>query len=253
MKLLKLAAIIGSLSLLGGCSAFNVGEQPPECGVESSGIDCVSAREVWAATDTYSNLEGMTAAQVRNEAARNDPNSASYSAGQAVSKVDCDDDECKTTKVSSNPWEHNTTANKPLSAKDRSAAYGRFQEERLHLPSADPLAVRSTPDILRITIAPYQNENDVLVMPVQYFAEVEKRKWIIGEKASTNIGTRTPTAVRALSRSATIASQAGTSDVGGMGVSSRQSAKEFNFEGIVPPEAMEAAARTVGNSTKYNK
>lgn len=249
MKLLKLAAIIGSLSLLGGCSAFNVGEEPPECGVGAEGIDCVSAREVWAATDTYSNLEGMTAAQVRNEAARNDPSAANYSVGQ----TDCDDDECKASKASTNPWEHNTTANKPLSTKDRAAAYGRYQEERLHLPSADPLAVRSTPDILRITIAPYQNENDVLVMPVQYFAEVEKRKWIIGEKASTGIGTRTPTAVRALSRSATMASQSATSNTGGMGVSTRQPAQEFNFEGVVPPEAMEAAARAVGNSSKYNQ
>ncbi|MEF1336376.1 TraV family lipoprotein [Vibrio rotiferianus] len=253
MKLLKLAAIIGSLSLLGGCSAFNVGEEPPECGVGATGIDCVSAREVWAATDTYSNLEGMTAAQVRNEAARNDPNSASYSAGHTAVKDDCDDDECETTKVKSDPWEHNTAANKPLSTKDRSAAYGRYQEERLHLPSADPLAVRSTPDILRITIAPYQNENDVLVMPVQYFAEVEKRKWIIGDKASTGIGTRTPAAVRALSRSATMASQSTPSNTGGMGVSTRQPAQEFNFEGVVPPEAMEAAAKAVGNSSQFNQ
>lgn len=251
MKLLKLASIIGSLSLLGGCSVFSVGEAPPDCGVEASGIDCVSAREVWSATDTYSNLEGMTAAQVRNEAARNDPSTTRYSVGKSSENEDCDD--CETSEAKTAPWEHNTSANKPLSAEERAAAYGRYHEERLHLPSADPLAVRSTPDILRITIAPYQNEKDVLVMPVQYFTEVEKRKWIIGEKASTGVGTRTPAAVRALSRSATLATQSATSNMGGMGVSSRQAPKEFNFEGVVPPEAMEAAARAVGNSSKFNK
>jgi len=233
MNVIKALSVIVAAAVLGGCSVFSIGEAPPECAVDGGGVDCVSTREVWAATDTYSNLEGMTAKQVKEEAQRNDPNVSAYKSqgNQATS------DSTAKTQVTKQ-----TTA--PLSVEQRSAAYGRFQEERLQLPSADPLAVREAPQILRVTVAPYVNSNDSLVMPVQVFAEVEKRTWTIGEKASQNVNTRTPTAVRALSASASQASQDIPQDTGGLGVEARPTPSNYNFEGIIPPSVQTAVENT---------
>lgn len=215
-KFLKLGAVSVTLSLLQACSIMGVGEEPPECGVDKSGVDCVSAREVFAATDTYQSLEGMTAEEVKIEAAKNDPSSVTKNKG--VKGGDVDFERLERSKQ-----------NQPLSPEDRARVYGNFQDERLNLPSADPLAVRSTPDILRVTIAPYVDESDNLHMPNQFYVEVEKRKWIIGDKASMNANRITPTAVRALSRSATDSKQSNPNDSGGFGVRSRQPINENDF------------------------
>lgn len=205
----KLAVIVSSISLLQACSVLGVGEEPPECGVDKEGVDCVSAREVFAATDTYQSLEGMTAEEVKQEAARNDPSSVTTYKGQKA--LDIDNERLERSKQ-----------NQPLSPEDRARIYGKFQDERLNLPSADPLAVRSTPDILRITVAPYVDESDNLHMPNQFYVEVEKRKWIIGDKASMGVNSLAPTNVRALSVSATNANQSKPSNGSGFGVNTRQ-------------------------------
>lgn len=212
------------ISVLSGCGSIGIGEEPEDCGDGKDGVGCVSAREIISATNTRTNLEGMSTEEVQKIAYENDP--SSYNATPPPSANE-------DTEKSSVPPQVPTQA--PLSAAERSAAYGRFQEERLHLPSADPLAVRNTPDILRVTFAPFIDENDRLNMPSQAFIEVEKRQWIIGEKASDKVYSRTPTAVRALSVSASQAAQSKPKDTGGMGVETRQPQNEYNFEAILPP------------------
>lgn len=214
--LFPIAAII---SLTSGCSVISIGEEPPECAVGATGVDCVTAREVWAATDTLDSLEGMTAEQVRREAMRNDPSSVKRTVNPNIQRI-----------------ESGTVNTTQPSAEERAQAYGRFQEERLHLPSPDPLAVREAPGILRVTIAPYHNELDHLVMPTQLFAEVETRKWTIGKKAYTNTNRVSPTAVRAKSVSAAQLNKTNPSDNSGMGVKTRENAKEYDFEGVIPPQ-----------------
>lgn len=218
-KLTLAAASVASLTL-SGCSVFTVGEEPPECAVNTGGVDCVSARQVWAATDTYSNLEGLTADEVRREAAKNDPGSdkSNTATGTGIAAMNLG----------------GGAVTPPPSAEERAEAYGRFQEERLHLPSPDPLAVRETPKILRITVAPYTNENDHLVMPSQLFAEVEQRTWTIGTQATKHTNRITPTNIRSQSASTSQLSSDTPRDAGGMGIDVRQQPKEFDFEGIIP-------------------
>ncbi|WP_160295741.1 TraV family lipoprotein [Photobacterium angustum] len=200
---------------MSGCSVISIGEEPPECAVGATGVDCVSAREVWAATDTLDSLEGMTAEQVRQEAMRNDPSSVSVQSGNNIPRA-------------------SSAVSPPPSASERAEAFGRFQEERLHMPSPDPLAVREAPGILRVTIAPYHNELDHLVMPTQLFAEVETRKWTVGKKAYTNTNRISPTAVRAKSVSTSQLNKDQPNDTSGLGIKTREQPKEYDFEGVIP-------------------
>ncbi len=224
----KLTLTLVASTVLGGCSAFQIGEEPPVCSVDAEyGVECVTAREVWAATDTHANLEGMTAQEVRREAEKNDParlrNPSSAASNQS--------------SLYRNNEQLEQQVNAPESPEVRAAAYGRFQEERLHLPSPDPLAVREAPGILRVTVASYVDEKDRLNFPPQVFAEVEKRTWTIGTKANQNTNRITPTSVRATSRSVTQTGLNQPVDNGGMGVSKRPNPKEFDLEGIVPAGA----------------
>lgn len=212
-----------SATMLNGCSVFTIGEEPPECMVDVNlGVACVSAREVWAATDTYDNLTGMTASEVRQEAAKNDP-SKTGSENTAQQRDLYKYDEVPTRN-----------SNQPASVEERSAAYSRYQEERLHLPSPDPLAIRETPGILRVTISPFIDKSDRLNMPPQIFAEVEKRTWTIGTEAYKNTNRITPTSIRSTSRTVTRTGMDAPIDNGGMGVKSRPKAKDFDLEGIIP-------------------
>ncbi|MDA0152466.1 TraV family lipoprotein [Vibrio sp. Makdt] len=226
-KLTKLTIALAATTVLGGCSAFQIGEEPPECSVDGQyGVECVTAREVWAATDTHANLEGMTAAEVRREAEKNDPARLRSSTSQ----------QGDSSSLYSNNEQLEQPVNEPASAEERAAAYGRFQEERLHLPSPDPLAVREAPGILRVTVASYVDESDRLNFPPQVFAEVEKRTWTIGTKANENTNRITPTSVRATSRSITNTGLDTPDDNSGMGVKTRPNPKEYDFEGIIPNE-----------------
>ncbi|MEZ8733712.1 TraV family lipoprotein [Vibrio sp. 10N.239.312.D08] len=226
-NLTKLTMAITTTAVLGGCSAFQIGEEPPECSVDSHyGVECVTAREVWAATDTHANLEGMTASEVRREAAKNDPSRVNNPTSTAGANAD----------LYRNNEQLDKAVNVPDSPQKRAEAYGRFQEERLHLPSPDPLAVREAPGILRVTVASYVDESDRLNFPPQVFAEVEKRTWTIGTKANENTNRVTPTSVRATSRSITNTGLNQPTDNSGMGVQTRPKAQEFNFEGIIPSD-----------------
>ena len=220
----QLLAVLVSIFSLSGCSVLTVGEEPEYCGVDGKGINCVSAREVWAATDTYDNLHGMTKDQVQREARKNDP----ASGGSFV--------EQESKSIYSNNVGRDTQKNKPLPASERAEAFGRFQEERLHLPSPDPLAVREVPGILRITIAPYIDATDRVNFPSQVFAEVEKRTWTIGIDASKHANRVTPTALRATSKVTSETNLDQPMD-SGMGINSRLRAQEMNLEGIVPTAA----------------
>lgn len=206
-----------SVLLMTGCSAINIGEEPPECAVGATGVDCVTSREVWAATDTLNSLEGMTAEQVRQEAIRNDPSAVKTNTTNNITRV-----------VS--------PVTPPPSAKERAESFGRFQEERLHLPSPDPLAIREAPGILRVTIAPYHNELDYLVMPTQLFAEVETRKWTIGKKAYAHTNRIAPTSVRAKSVSTAQLNKDVPVDNNGLGIKTRGNAQEYDFEGVIPQD-----------------
>ncbi|ELA8176718.1 TraV family lipoprotein [Vibrio alginolyticus] len=224
----KLTLALVASTALGGCSAFQIGEEPPECSVDQQyGVECVTAREVWAATDTHANLEGMTASEVRREAEKNDPARLRNPSSQTG----------QNPTLYRNNEQLDKNVNAPESPEKRAAAYGRFQEERLHLPSPDPLAVREAPGILRVTVASYVDESDRLNFPPQVFAEVEKRTWTIGTKANQNTNRITPTSVRATSRSVTNTGLDKPADNSGMGIQTRPNAQEFNLEGIVPNDA----------------
>ncbi|MCQ1058395.1 TraV family lipoprotein [Photobacterium sp. ZSDE20] len=221
-----------SLLFLAGCSSIGVGETPIDCGDDDlNGIGCVSTREVWGATDTYDHLEGMTKAEVQEEAHRNNPD-VNLNPAQKRKQEEQGKGSRNTKNSADLPdssYEHYPTP------YERAAAYGRYINELNNLPSADPLAVRNTPDILRVTIAPYVDNADRLRMPAQSFIEIERRSWAIGRSASENTNRITPVNIRAKSRSANIVNGNTEVDENGFEIRTRRPQQEFNFEGILPP------------------
>ncbi|MUJ20378.1 TraV family lipoprotein [Aliivibrio fischeri] len=224
-----------SVLSLSGCSIMGVGEEPPKCGADGQGIACVSTRDVWGATDKYSDLVGMTAEEVKAEAEANDQTPDLNPAKQRAleSQTKSSSNEVNNSEVGDSSAVNLKYNNYPT-PQERAAAYGRFQNERFNMPSADPLAVRETPDILRVTIAPYIDDNDHLRMPVQSFIEVEKRTWIVGEKASKNTRVLTPVNIRTQSASAARVNGNKPVDSNGMGVETRPPQAEYDFSGMVP-------------------
>lgn len=65
-------------------------------------------------------------------------------------------------------------------------------QNRLLEPLAGPMPVREAPQVMRVWVAPYNDENDDLHWPSFVFTEITKRRWSIGETAAGETVTLTP-------------------------------------------------------------
>lgn len=63
---------------------------------------------------------------------------------------------------------------------------------RLLEPLTGPMPIREAPQVMRIWIAPYNDENDDLHWPSYVFSEITKRRWSIGEMAAAETVVLTP-------------------------------------------------------------
>lgn len=63
---------------------------------------------------------------------------------------------------------------------------------RLLEPLSGPMPIREAPQVMRIWVAPYNDENDDLHWPSYVFSEITKRRWTIGEMAAAETVVLTP-------------------------------------------------------------
>lgn len=63
---------------------------------------------------------------------------------------------------------------------------------RLLQPINQPMPVREAPEVMRVWVAPYNDENDDLHWPSYVFTEITKRRWSIGEDAAGQAVILTP-------------------------------------------------------------
>lgn len=59
-------------------------------------------------------------------------------------------------------------------------------------PLAQPMPIREAPQVMRVWVAPYTDENDDLHWPSFVYTEITKRRWSIGEEAAPEAVILTP-------------------------------------------------------------
>jgi len=147
---MKSKAIFSLLSaiVLSGCANFGMGEPDFACDAEGNGVSCMSAKEVYALTETPGPVT-----QARVDAAN---------AKEQES----------TPQMTSGAWRESEKG------KDQSTAAAR------HLPeSTDPLPLRTPARVMRVWVAPWESQSGDLNVTGLVYTELEERQWTVGVPA----------------------------------------------------------------------
>lgn len=136
----------GFLATLSGCSALNIGESEYACPGMPNGVQCMSAREVYAETDNGRVPRPMSPEDVEKQA-----------------EADSEDEE--TRKTSSEKVERDEVIDNYVSPR---------------LPNK-PVPIRTPAQVMRIWVAPWEDTNGDLIVTGYVYTEIEPRRWVIGK------------------------------------------------------------------------
>lgn len=173
LSLTKPYIISLALITLSGCASFlEVGEPPTECPEAiNGGVTCTSARDVWEMTNN------------KNSLTNEDKIKEQKSKGHTVINEDGDE-------------VHVTPKYPGGTPEERRAIYTDYKQNRDTLAAPEPIAVRQKAKILRVLVNSWEDDFGRLHMPGYTYAEIEKRKWVIGRGASENPARITPLSIR---------------------------------------------------------
>lgn len=135
-----------SLAVLAGCGALNPYKSDFGCEGHPDGVNCMSARDVYRETDYKSALT---------------PEDKTDKKGN------------KKTKKLDNEIPPPAAAVSPAADPPTSAVQG--------MPYEGPLPLRTTAQVMRIWVAPWESQDGALNMATYLYAEVVERKWMVGE------------------------------------------------------------------------
>lgn len=144
---LKTAAALGLAVLVSGCSAFNIGESEYGCSGLPQGVQCMSTRDVYQLTNN-GNVPTPLATNERPEAAV--------------------------------PAEGGTTG--IAQGEDPNDVVSNYVAPRL---PDQPIPIRTPAQVMRVWIAPWEDDNGDLVVTGYLYTEIEPRRWVIGDQAPT--------------------------------------------------------------------
>ncbi|MEW6657362.1 MAG: type IV conjugative transfer system lipoprotein TraV [Thermodesulfobacteriota bacterium] len=133
-------------ALLTGCSTLNPYNSDFGCEGHPDGVNCMSAREVYRETDYKSSL----------------------------SREDMQDK--KGNKKGKRPDEQH-----PAAASSVNPAVDPPTSAVQGMPYEGPLPLRTTAQVMRIWVAPWESRDGALNMPSYIYVEVVERKWTVGE------------------------------------------------------------------------
>lgn len=137
--------LVGAAVSVAGCAEFGIGKSEYSCPGIIGGVACVSARDVYQATDDRDSLRGDPTAPKESE--------ASKGAGGDVA------------------------ASTPAAAAELQQA--SFRPVVPVMPD-NPVPYRKPAVVMRIWVAPWEDAVGDLHMPGTVFTEVEGRKWQLG-------------------------------------------------------------------------
>lgn len=138
-------ALVGATLVLSGCSTLNIGEGDYSCPGMPSGVQCMSARDVYAATN-----DGNVPRPMRSEQAQPEEGVL------ASSRV-------PTSSTSSGD-----------------VVIDNYVTPRL--PDR-PVPIRTPAQVMRIWVAPWEDTNGDLIVSGYVYTEIEPRRWVIGDGA----------------------------------------------------------------------
>lgn len=159
------AVILLSTSALTGCSnMLNVGESEYACKGMPNGVTCMSAKDVYTATEGENY---KTQLKQEQEAA------AGHGAGKASAVPE--------TRVLYAEGADN--APMPMRARN-------------------PIPIRTQAVVMRIAIDPWEDDNGDLIVPGYIYTEIEPRRWEIGTRQATASPTLRPLSIVTPNKSA---------------------------------------------------
>jgi conjugal transfer pilus assembly protein TraV len=147
VRSVKMLGVGAALLILSGCSTFNIGKDEYSCPGMPNGVQCLSARDVYAATN-----DGNVPRPTKPEG-----DEANVEADGGVS-----------SKVSAN-----------------SSSLGDPVIENYVAPRLPdrPIPIRTPAQVMRIWVAPWEDTNGDLIVTGYIYTEIEPRRWVIGDGA----------------------------------------------------------------------
>ncbi|MBY5940575.1 type IV conjugative transfer system lipoprotein TraV [Halomonas sp. DP5N14-9] len=140
-SLLKLIVSLGIGTVISGCSALNIGESEYSCSGIPEGVRCMSTKDVYNLTNNGNVPVALGAESVE---------SATRVAGDQPS----------------------------AGGEDPNDVVGNYVSPRL--PDR-PVPVRTPAEVMRIWIAPWEDDDGDLIVTGHLYTEIEPRRWVIGE------------------------------------------------------------------------
>lgn len=140
----------GFLAVLSGCSSLNIGSNEYACPGMPNGVQCMSARDVYAATNDGKTPRPMNPDEVETK--------------EKGDKLDQD----------------------PASVSENSVSdevLNTYVAPRL--PNK-PVPIRTPAQVMRIWVAPWEDTNGDLIVTGYIYTEIESRRWVIGDNAKDN-------------------------------------------------------------------
>ena len=136
------------VGLMSGCSSLGVGNSDYACPGMPNGVQCMSTRDVYEATEN-----GKIPRPIK--------------AGVNPDSGDSDD----------------------ASSKHRDSVVDNYVTPRI---PDQPIPVRTPAQVMRIWVAPWEDENGDLMTTGYVYTEIEPRKWVIAEQAPESAPTLKP-------------------------------------------------------------
>lgn len=147
VRLAKMLSVGAALLGLSGCSAFNIGKDEYSCPGMPSGVQCMSARDVYAATNDGNVPRPMKPEEVKAKAEADGGGSSNVSVN---------------------------------SSNSGDAVIDNYVAPRL--PDR-PIPIRTPAQVMRIWVAPWEDTNGDLIVTGYVYTEIEPRRWVIGDGA----------------------------------------------------------------------
>ena len=152
----KAAAIAGLLASLTGCSVLNIGADEYGCSGMPNGVQCMSARDVYVAT----NNGQVPAPMIKGKEVEKDGNSQKKTDDSAHANESGDAKQAKPNDVVDN-----------------------YVSPRL--PDR-PIPIRTPAQVMRIWVAPWEDTIGDLITTGYIYTEIEPRRWVIGEQMTAS-------------------------------------------------------------------
>ncbi|CAM5561903.1 type IV conjugative transfer system lipoprotein TraV [Eoetvoesiella caeni] len=149
VRLLRVAAVTLTAALA-GCSAMNIGSTDYGCQGMPEGVQCMSTRDVYTATNDGNVLRPMTAEEAK-------------------------DGKMPAVKLP----EGQTLSQSPTGGAEEDFVNTYVAPQ---LPDK-PVPIRTPAQVMRIWVAPWEDKNGDLNATGYVYTEIEPRRWVIGESA----------------------------------------------------------------------